>query len=480
MKRFLILLIAVALAGLSYAQVLTCYDVQFTTSANGNSPYLNQVVTVEGIVVAEKFYTGTNTSNYGFVISDPEGGPWSGLLIFTNRYFPQIGDRVSVTGSIAEYYEFTEMTSVSAYSVISTGNTLPAPALITTGTLANAATAEQWESCFVKVEDVNITAAPNSHQEFYINDGTGAAQVDDQCFPRSGFFWPAGVAVGQSWARIQGVVDFSFDYYAINPRTLNDILQIDSVANAQIRIPNQTAELDANIAVPVMTSRLKLAWGLSGFEAKIKIDPAKLELLGLDITSTVITQMPADPTISADGTEITIVFASQEPIVSNADEAPLINLLFKTVSYGEAWIDVLSFKYDETPVASLTRGKISIPIRENIAWLNIGNQQNSRNIFDPTLNQKLIIEYGSKVGSTGVNARVYVRIYDGKGRLVATPVNKVISSALGFENFEFDGRDSMMNYLEPGLYYCHLEIVERETGRKYNTTQPIVVRANLK
>jgi hypothetical protein len=63
--------------------------------------------------------------------------------------------------------------------------------------------------------------------------------------------------------------------------------------------------------------------------------------------------------------------------------------------------------------------------------------------------------------------------------LVAT-LNKVISSALGFENFEYDGRDSMMNYLEPGLYYCHLEIVERETGRKYNTTQPIVVRANLK
>jgi hypothetical protein len=109
--------------------------------------------------------------------------------------------------------------------------------LVTTGTLANPATAEQWESCFVKVEDVNITAAPNSYQEFYVNDGSGAMQVDDQCFPRSGFFWPAGVAVGQSWARIQGVVDFSFDYYAINPRNLNDMLQIDSVANAQTAFP---------------------------------------------------------------------------------------------------------------------------------------------------------------------------------------------------------------------------------------------------
>ena len=103
-----------------------------------------------------------------------------------------------------------------------------------------------------------------------------------------------------------------------------------------------------------------------------------------------------------------------------------------------------------------------------------------RNIFDPTMNEKLSISYGSRLGTAGVNARAIVRIYDGKGRLVATPVNTVISSALGIETFMFDGRDSIMRYLSPGFYYCNLEIVERETGRKDTAIQPIVIRANLR
>lgn len=480
MKRFLLLIVAVMISSLAIAQVLSCYDIQYTTAASGDSPYSGQVVTVRGIVIAEKFYTGTNTTNYGFIISDEGGGPWSGLLVFTNRYFPSEGDLVEVTGSITEYYNLTEMTSVSGYTVVSSGNTMPQPALVTTGTLANPATAEQWETCLVKVEDVNITAAPNNYLEFYVNDGTGAAQVDDQCFPRSGFAWPSGVAVGQSWARIQGVVDYSFSYYAINPRNLSDLLQVDSVANAQIRIQNATAELNETKLIPVTTSRLKFAWGISGFETVIKIDPAKLEFEGLDISSSLLNQTLPTFTISEDGTEIHIVYVGQDPLITDLNEAPLFNLQIKPIGYGESMIQIQSFKYDLISLNSLFSGKISVPIRERMAYLDITNPSNSRNIFDPTMNEKLSISYGSRLGNAGVNARAIVRIYDGKGRLVATPVNKVISSALGIETFMFDGRDSLMRYLSPGFYYCNLEIVERETGRKDTAIQPIVIRANLR
>jgi len=482
MKRILLLIVAVMISSLALAQVLSCYDIQYTTDTTGNSPYSGQTVTVRGVVVAEKFFTGTSATNYGFVIADEGGGPWSGLLIFTNRYFPAVGDMVEVTGAISEYYEFTEMTSLSAYTVLSSGNPLPQPSLVTTGALSAATTAEQWESCFVKVENVNITAAPNNYLEFFVNDGTGASQVDDQCFPRSGFSWPAGVAVGQNWARIQGVVDFSFSYYAINPRNLSDMLQVDSVANAQIRIPNLTAEINDSKTVPLTTSRLKFAWGVSSFETVIKIDPDKLEFEGLDITDTLLNQVLPEFTISDDGTEISIVYVGQDPLVTNEDEVALFNLLLKPISYGESMIQILSFSYDLTPLSagSLYAGKISVPIREKMAWLNISNPTDGRNIFDPTMNEKLSISYGSRLGTSGVNARATVRIYDGKGRLVATPVNTVISSALGIETFMFDGRDSIMRYLSPGFYYCNLEIVERDTGRKDTATQPIVIRANLR
>ncbi len=478
MKRFLLFTVAVFLFSMISAQVVTCYDIQYTTAASGDSPYINQAVTVQGIVTAPKFYTGTSTSNYGFMICDPEGGPWSGLLVFTNRYFPELGDLVQVTGTVSEYYNFTELTALSAYSVLSQGNVVPAAPLVSCGTLANPATAEQWESCFVKVENVSITSLPANFQEFFVTDGTGTAQIDDQCFERTGFSWPA-FAIGNTWARIQGVVDFSFNYYGINPRSMSDIVMVDNVSNSTLSLPTITAELNTIVSMPLQTSRLKPAWGVSSFEAKIGIDPSKVEFVGINIDDCIINIMPSNPEVSADGTEITVTYISQEPITSAEDGLPLFNLQFKPVKYGETQVTLNAFKYDSTPIISLVNGKIKTPIRESIAWLNLGTAGSPKNIFDPALNEKLVIEYGSKTGSSGINAKVNVRIYDAKGRLVCTPVNKVITNALGIETYLYDGRDSNMKRLAPGMYYCSMEIINRETGKKETTTQPIVVRSTM-
>ena len=478
MKRFLLLTLAVFLFSVISAQVLTCYDIQYTTAASGDSPQTNNAVTVQGIVTAPKFFTGTSTSNYGFMISDPEGGPWSGLLVFTNRYFPELGDLVEVTGTVSEYYNFTELTSLSSYTVLSQGNSVPAPPLVSCGTLANPATAEQWESCFVKVENVSITSLPSNYLEFFVTDGTGTAQVDDQCFERSGFSWPA-FAIGNNWARIQGVVDFSFSYYGINPRSLSDIVMVDDVSNSTLTLPTVTAELNAIVNLPLLTTRIKPAWGVSSFEAKIGIDPSKVEFVGINIDDCIINLMPSNPEVSSDGTEITIIYVSQEPITSSADGLPLINLQFKPVKYGETTVSINSFKYDAIVINSTVNGKIKTPIRESIAWLNVGTAGSPKNIFDPALNEKLVIEYGSKTGNSGINAKVNIRIYDAKGRLVCTPVNKVITNALGIETYMYDGRDSSMKKLAPGLYYCSMEIINRETGKKETTTQPIVVRSTM-
>ncbi|HNX37639.1 MAG TPA: cohesin domain-containing protein [Candidatus Cloacimonadota bacterium] len=479
MKRLLLFILAVFISGMVFAQVRTCYDIQYTTAVPANSPYANQAVTVQGIVVAPVFYTGTSTTNYGFVISDPEGGPWRGLLVFTNRYFPELGDLVEVAGTVSEYYEFTELTSLSSYTVLSQGNPLPPVTVIPTSALGSTV-GEQWESCMVKVENVTIASTPSSYNEFNVNDGSGPAQIDDQCFPRSGFTWPA-MTIGQVWASIQGVVDWSFSYYGINPRnTTTDVVIVDSVQNASLRVQTVTAELNESINVPILTSRLKPAWGVSSYTAEIGIDPSKLEFIGLSIDECITNQMPPTPTISEDGTLITITYASQEPIISTTDDTPLIKLIFKPTQYGESTISIESFRYDNNTISSLTSGKVKVPIRESIAWLNLGTATSTKNIFDPALNEKLIIEYGAKTANSGINARVFVRIYDSKGVLVATPVNKVLTSALGIETYVYDGRDSNMKLLPVGVYYCSLEIVDRETGKKEKTVQPVVIRTTMK
>ncbi len=477
MRYVLLCVMALAVSGLMFAEVLSCYDVQYTTQANGASPYMGSVVTVEGIVVAEVFYTGTSTTNKGFVISDPEGGPWSGLLIFTNQYAPQRGDKVQVTGTIAEYYEFTEMSPTTSFQVLSPGNPLPPATLITTGSLTGAS-AEQWESVFVKVENVNITATPNNYGEFNVNDGSGACQIDDQCFPRSGFSWPQ-MSVGQNWARIQGVVDYSFNYFGLNPREMADLVQIDDVSNATVRVQTTNAEIDTPVDMNILTSRIKPEWGVSSYSAYIRLDPDKVHFNGIKIDDTMTAFEPLH-WISAAGDSLYVSFQSQEPVTSGADDQVLFKLDLTPTSYGESVVQLVSFFYDTTPIQSINGGKLLVPIRTSIAWLNVTNPNNSRNIFNPELNEKLTIEYGCKTSTAGINVKAIVRIYDAQGRLVATPVNRNISNALGIESFQWDGRDQTMNRLPIGLYYCQLEVIERSTGLKETTVQPLVIKSILK
>ncbi|MDZ4183295.1 MAG: hypothetical protein U1B83_10520, partial [Candidatus Cloacimonadaceae bacterium] len=342
MKHFLFFMLAVFLSTGLAAQVITCYDVQYTDSPTGNSPYMGQVVTVEGIVVAEKFFTGTSANNFGFIISDPGGGPWSGLLVFTNQHLPQRGDLVRVTGTIVEYYGLTEMSPTTGFQRLSQGNPLPAPSVITTGQLTNPATAEQWESVFVRVQDVTVTAAPNNYGEFYVTDGSGACQVDDQCFPRTGFSWPS-ITVGQSWARIQGVVDFSFDYYAINPRDMQDLVQVDNVTNASVGVQTTSANINELVDVNILTSRIKPIWGVSSYTAVIKIDPAKILFHDVNIAGT-MTGFDPEVVVSLEGDLITITYQSQEPINSALDDQILIKLVLEPVTYGEALIQIQSFR----------------------------------------------------------------------------------------------------------------------------------------
>lgn len=475
MRNLILCILALTLAGSLAA--LTCREIQETTAANGNSPYTGASVTVEGIVVAETFYTGTNSNNRGFVIADEGGGEWSGLLIFTNQFNPQRGDKVQCTGTIAEYYNFTEMSPTSSVTIVSSGNAIPPATLITTADLS-AANGEKWESVFVRVENVNVTATPNNYNEFKVNDGSGAAQVDDQCFPRSGFTWP-GITNGQNWARIQGVVDFSFSEYGLNPRELLDLVQIDDVSNATVRVQTTNAEIHTLVNIPITTSRLKQEWGISSYHAKLRIDSDKVLFQGLANLGTLSALMPTF-TVSADKDTIEISYVGEAYLTSAADGDTLIMLQLEPVSYGESMINILDFAYDQTNIQGTSDGKLMVSIREKIAWLNITNAKDGKNIFNPQLNEKITIEYGCKNSATGINAKALVRIYDVQGRLVATPISRNISNALGIEKFQWDGRDTSMKLLPIGVYYCHFEVIERSTGRKESTVQPIVIKSAMK
>ncbi len=230
MKRFALISLLVLSLGLAFA--LTCYDVQFTETpgADGTfpSPYAGQTVTVTGIVSAATYGTSSAYPQPKFFITDPNGGPWSGLYIYRFGTGVAIGDLVNVTGGLIEYYGMTEIGNnnpTPTIQIVSSGNQVPAPSLIPTSALANPgvpANGEMWESVYCKIQNVTATTVPDNHMEFYVTDGSGAGQVDDGNYSWDHVF--SGITVGSHWAEIRGIVDYSFNLYGINPRGDADML----------------------------------------------------------------------------------------------------------------------------------------------------------------------------------------------------------------------------------------------------------------
>jgi len=218
---FLLLTVAVTLFG------TTIHDIQYTTVPGSDGTYpstmVNQTVTVQAIVTGYG-YTYSATSDDKYFVCDPAGGAWSGIYVYDWTNQPQAGDLVQFTAVVKEYYGFTELQTVTNFSIISSGNQIPAPLAVTTGQIATAATAEMYEGCLVKIQNVSCTVVPNNFGEFKVDDGSGACQIDNEFFSPTNPF-PVTPIVGTQFSRIIGLVDYSRDFYGINPRSADDVSQ---------------------------------------------------------------------------------------------------------------------------------------------------------------------------------------------------------------------------------------------------------------
>jgi endonuclease I len=177
------------------------YDIQ---GQDPVSPYENQVVSVTGIV----------TGNYGtnYFIQDGSGA-WNGLFIYDQGRNPSIGDSIIVTGTIQEYYEKTELGSITDYYFISGGHALPAPAVVTCSQAG-----EAFEGVLIKV--INATCTDEDYMANYymwnVNDGTGDLLVHNtnvfEYEPSEGEVY-----------NISGPLDYDFDEWKVQIRLGTDV-----------------------------------------------------------------------------------------------------------------------------------------------------------------------------------------------------------------------------------------------------------------
>ena len=221
-------------------------DIQ-TTSEPGSgddcypSPFDGQVVSISGVVTAV---------DEGAKYIQDSTSPWSGMKIFDYNVSFAVGDSISITGTIDEYFGMTEILDITEDQIHSSDNLLPEPVEVTTGTLGGGCSAEgePYEGMLVVLNNVTVTQTADDNGQWFVDDGSGECEIEDSIFP----YEPT---VGEEFDQIIGVVDYGYGEYAVIPRGESDLIQdanapeITGVTSApEFITSNNEIEVRADIA----------------------------------------------------------------------------------------------------------------------------------------------------------------------------------------------------------------------------------------
>lgn len=517
------------------ALAVTVHDIQYTEDASGDSPLLGQIVTVTGIVTGYGYYSSGNSNR--FFVSDPEGGAWSGVFCFNYDYIVSVGDEVEFTAEVDEYYGFTELKNLNNLEILSSGNELPAPVEVSTNDIANE---EMYEGCLVKVSEVDVSDLPNNYGEWYVDDGSGECQIDDSF---SGYSNP-NISSSDVYYSIVGLVDYSYDNYGINPRTEDDLILMGMPVVEEIytdpefpvvgEVINVIAKIidyggvitDAEISWRTVTTE-------SGDWETSTMQPAPGDLYSYELPALSDASHYYEYTIWAeddDNNEIETSVGTIEVIADgivlqdislvnspDAGESLLVDAVLIDASDENlsAWLlYTKDYSADEYLVAmlpdsadeNLFHGEIEGMSSGTELFIGVYAQNESQDVyyydqlsymypakdhkavlkvepkpFDPYQrdsdpeNDTILIEFLAQRGD-----RAVMRIYNAEGKLMLTPENKVVTDNDGYNSYEWDGRDKYGELLPWGLYICHLEVMENDSGDVKTAQVPIVIGGPLK
>lgn len=201
------------------------YDIQYTTNVSGDSPLKDSTVTITGIVTA--------TRSTGYYLQDAESA-WSGVFVYDVAHNPIIGDSLTISGTVAEYYNTTQVGFVTSYA--NHGSVAFVNAVPVGTTEANS---ENYEGVLVEIWGT-CTELPSSTTfgMFTITNGA-SVKVDDFLYAYTPSL--SGVYI------VAGIADYSFSERKILPRDANDIQVITGINDLQaseIQVyPNPVADV---------------------------------------------------------------------------------------------------------------------------------------------------------------------------------------------------------------------------------------------
>ena len=184
----------------------TIYDIQMNTYSEGT------IVTITDAVVTTQLTDGEYPA---FFVQSAEGGAYNGIYIFKYDevdYNPTIGDIVTITGEYTEFYGNSQLKVTEPGNIEVTGS---GGTVVVTDVTEEPENWEAYESVVVRFTDMEISDASKLYD-------WGAVELAIGCWMDNDFT-NYDAEDGASYASITGPMTYSFEKYAILPRSTEDL-----------------------------------------------------------------------------------------------------------------------------------------------------------------------------------------------------------------------------------------------------------------
>ena len=193
------------------AALATITEIQDGTLSEGDG------ASISGVIV-----TGYDSS--GFTAQDPNAAevPYSGVYVYTGSDpGVAIGDEVTASGSVDEYYDLTELIA-SSWSITGSGSISP-----TTVSISDAAS-EAYEGVLITVTaevtdaayDCSVDGSSCSDADLWELGGSAGVLAYDRLYSDSD--WTSNIGSEGDDATVTGVMGYRYDRRRLQPRTSSD------------------------------------------------------------------------------------------------------------------------------------------------------------------------------------------------------------------------------------------------------------------
>ncbi len=226
---------------------LTIYDVQYTPFKSGNSGFVDQTVTVTGVVTS-------SVSDLGYVhIQQENQSTYAGIFVANGTGLSTLltGEKVTVTGVVEEYFGLTRLKSVTSVNKNGMATISPTVVDVDSFRVASETGTEPYEGMLVKFAPANglyinntNADAPSNFAEYRVGKDTTDAgagcrvlvgRQTSTAFSSKNVsyimdsIWAPNVGIdivivekGDKMTSLSGIMTYGFSNFKLLPRNNND------------------------------------------------------------------------------------------------------------------------------------------------------------------------------------------------------------------------------------------------------------------